>query len=106
VLLAAKAAFDLHILVKQHALLTKLIQGGLKYQVRTTYRSFEQMPSIASRANPIILQWDIQIGQYHHPIILIGTWSSLIILYLLNSYIFFMLGAGIVGSIVLNKVRT
>lgn len=65
------------------------------------------MRALVSWCTPVLyLQWDFAFGGYNHPIIVLGTWSTLICLYILNSYIFFTLGAGMVGCIVLRKVRT
>ena len=81
VVLSVKIVFDLQILTEQQRLIATVQQATLVYA-------------------PV---WNIYLFGYYHPIIVLGSWSVTFALFMLDSYIAFILAAPILGWFVLHK---
>jgi hypothetical protein len=97
-----KIVFDLQILTQQARLMLTVQYAELSYQVRDSLVSTDTCKTF-TLMQPI---WNVPLFGFSHPIIVVGSWAVIGTMYLLDSYIAFILGASVIGYFALYKVRS
>lgn len=83
-MLAVKVIFDTHILTQQ-------------------WRLMRTLQIAEAQGKPVRPTWDVELFGARNGVVLVGSWVTLVLLYLLDSYIVFILAAALIGAATMRR---